>query len=64
MSTSPASPSGRRQFLAQGIGLTAAALAAPALNFAAPDAATTPATTAATKVPEFEWGVATAAIQV
>jgi len=64
----------RRHFLAQGLGLTAAALAMPALSSATessaagakPDPAAAPrATCGATPVPpDFEWGVATAAIQV
>ena len=65
MPTSHPSGLGRRHFLAQGLSLTAAALAAPVLGRAAepgPEATRPPATPP--PADDFEWGVATAAIQV
>lgn len=61
----PSLPTSRRNFLAQGIGLTAAAFAGPALNLAAETQPTPDAAPAGTTFPaDFEWGAATAAIQV
>ncbi len=66
MSAPHSASTSRRGFLAQGLGLTAAALAAPATTLLARDE---PATGAAPRPAnafpsDFEWGVATAAIQV
>jgi beta-glucosidase len=74
MQNTSAHASSRRQFLTQGLGLTAAALAMPALSSAATGSSITAqsgtaaaprADSATARVPsDFEWGVATAAIQV
>ncbi|HLP01547.1 MAG TPA: family 1 glycosylhydrolase [Opitutaceae bacterium] len=61
----PSLSTSRRSFLAQGIGLTAAAFAGPALNLAAEPKSAVDATPVGPTFPaDFEWGAATAAIQV
>jgi beta-glucosidase len=58
-------PTSRRSFLAQGIGLAAAACALPGLKLSAEtEPAPTTAPAGPAFPPDFEWGVATAAIQV